>query len=56
MRDDKAYLNDILESIERIEKYAIKGRAAYDADELLQIGTFTTSKLLVRRLGRSATA
>ncbi len=36
MRNDKAYINDILEAICRIEKYAAKGRAAYDAEELIQ--------------------
>lgn len=36
MRDDKGFLEDILESIRRIEKYAAKGRAAFDADELIQ--------------------
>ena len=36
MRDDRSRLLDILEAISRIERYAAKGRAAFDADELLQ--------------------
>lgn len=36
MRDDRAYLEDILEAIERIERYADRGRAAFVADELVQ--------------------
>jgi uncharacterized protein with HEPN domain len=36
MRDDRARLLDILEAIERIEKYAANGRAGFDEDELIQ--------------------
>jgi uncharacterized protein with HEPN domain len=36
MRDDRERLLDILDAIEKIEKYAAKGREAYDSDELLQ--------------------
>lgn len=36
MRDDRARLSDVLEAIERIERYAERGRAAFDAEELLQ--------------------
>jgi uncharacterized protein with HEPN domain len=36
MRDDRAYLEDILEAIERIERYADRGREVFDADELIQ--------------------
>ena len=36
MRDDRERLRDILEAIERIEKYALLGRAKFDADELIQ--------------------
>jgi len=36
MRDDRAYLVDILEAIGRIEKYAAKGRSAFESDELIQ--------------------
>ena len=36
MRDDRERLLDILESVELIEKYAAKGRAAFEQDELIQ--------------------
>jgi uncharacterized protein with HEPN domain len=36
MRDESERLQDILEAIERIEKYAARGRAAFDEDELIQ--------------------
>jgi uncharacterized protein with HEPN domain len=36
MRDDRERLQDILESVELIEKYAAKGRAAFEQDELIQ--------------------
>lgn len=37
MRDDRERLKDILEAIELIEKYAAKGRATFEQDELIQI-------------------
>ena len=36
MRSDRERLLDILEAIERIEKYASKGKAAFLQDELIQ--------------------
>lgn len=36
MRRDRQRLEDILEAIERIEKYATAGRAAFDREELVQ--------------------
>lgn len=36
MRDDRERLRDILEAIERIEKYAVRGRAALESEDLLQ--------------------
>lgn len=36
MRDESERLRDILEAIERVEKYAARGRAAFDEDELVQ--------------------
>ncbi len=36
MRDDKERLLDILEAIDRIEKYAIQGRQAFEQSELIQ--------------------
>jgi uncharacterized protein with HEPN domain len=37
LRRDRQRLEDILEAIERIEKYASGGRATFDRDELVQI-------------------
>ncbi len=36
MRSDRERLLDILEAIERIEKYAARGRNAFEEDELVQ--------------------
>ncbi|OGW89400.1 MAG: nucleotidyltransferase [Omnitrophica bacterium RIFCSPLOWO2_01_FULL_50_24] len=36
MRDDRERLQDILEAIERIERYSAKGRKAFESDELVQ--------------------
>jgi len=37
MRDDRERLLDILEAIERIEKYTAAGQATFEQDELVQI-------------------
>lgn len=37
MRDDGERLRDILEAIERIDRYARRGRKAFEDEELLQI-------------------
>lgn len=36
MRGDRHRLQDILEAIERVERYTDRGRKAFDADELIQ--------------------
>ena len=36
MRDDATRIQDALEAIDRIEKYARKGRSAFEEDELIQ--------------------
>ena len=36
MRDDRERLLDIQEAIERIEKYSVRGRVAFEQDELIQ--------------------
>ncbi|MFZ5879551.1 MAG: DUF86 domain-containing protein [Chloroflexota bacterium] len=36
MRGERERLLDILEAIERIEKYAAEGKAAFETDELIQ--------------------
>ena len=37
MRDDRERLRDILEAVERIEKYAAKGRESFERNELIQV-------------------
>ena len=36
MRSDEERLQDILEAITRIQRYAVQGRLAFDQDELIQ--------------------
>ena len=36
MRDERERLRDILEAIDRIEKYAVRGRTALESEDLLQ--------------------
>lgn len=36
MRSDRERLLDVVEAIERIERYAARGRAAFEQDELIQ--------------------
>jgi uncharacterized protein with HEPN domain len=36
VRDDRERLQDVLEAIERIERYTAQGRAAFYEDELIQ--------------------
>jgi len=36
MRDDRERLLDIQQAIERIERYAVRGRTAFERDELIQ--------------------
>ena len=36
MRDDRAKLQDIIEAAESVEKYAARGRIAFEEDELIQ--------------------
>lgn len=40
MRDPKERLRDILDAIARIERYAARGREAFEQDELIQVWTF----------------
>ena len=45
MRSDLEKLLDILEAIERIERYAVQGRSAFEQNELIQ--TWFTQNLQV---------
>jgi uncharacterized protein with HEPN domain len=40
MRDPKERLRDILDAIARIERYASRGREAFEHDELIQVWIF----------------
>lgn len=44
MRDDRERLLDILEAIERIDRYAVCGREAFEHDELIQNWITTSSR------------
>ena len=44
MRSDREKLLDILEAIERIERYAVQGREAFEQNELIQTWFTQTSK------------
>ena len=39
MREDRAWLLEILEALEKIEKYAAKGERAFRDEELIQVWT-----------------
>jgi uncharacterized protein with HEPN domain len=36
LRDDRERLTDILEAIDRAQRYAVRGRPAFERDELIQ--------------------
>ncbi len=55
MRDPKERLADILEAIARIERYAARGRAAFEQDELIQVWIVHHPQIIgeaAARLGR----
>jgi len=52
MRDTHERLHDIQEAIERIERYTVQGRTAFDDDELIQ--TWVVHHLQI--IGEAATA
>ena len=59
MRDDRERLRDILEAIERIEKYASRGRLVFDEDELIQTWVVHHLQIIgeaVRALGAETTS
>ncbi|XGV95658.1 MAG: DUF86 domain-containing protein [Leptolyngbya sp. BL-A-14] len=55
MRDDREKLQDILEAIERIERYAIRGRQAFEQDELIQ-GWFVQNLQVIGEAARALSA
>jgi len=44
MRDDTQLLLDIVEAIDRIERYSSRGRGAFESDELFKTGLSTIFK------------
>ena len=52
MRDDRQRLQDIVEAIERIQKYASRGRAAFDSDELIQNWVVSHLQIIGELAGR----
>ena len=43
MRDPRERLRDILDAIAKIERYAARGREAFEQDELIQLGLVSHS-------------
>ncbi|HIK24042.1 MAG TPA: DUF86 domain-containing protein [Thermosynechococcus sp. M3746_W2019_013] len=55
MRDPKERLRDILDAIARIERYASRGREAFEHDELIQVWIFHHIQIIgeaAAKLGR----
>lgn len=52
MRDDREKLQDTLEAIERIDRYAVQGRQAFEQDELIQTW-FTQNLQIIGEASRS---
>lgn len=50
MRKTEERLKDILQAIEAIERYAVRGRDAFDTEELFRYGYYIIYKLLERLL------
>jgi len=46
MRNPKERLLDILDAITKIERYAARGREAFERDELIQVWILHTFRLL----------
>ena len=53
MRDPKERLRDILEAIASIERYAARGRQAFESDELIQCVIFRLSVKQLTRFPRN---
>lgn len=52
MRDDREKLQDMLEAIERIDRYAVQGRQAFEQNELIQTW-FTQNPQIIGEASRS---
>ena len=52
MREDRAYLEDILEAVERIEHYTERGHDAFVADELIQVWVVHHLQIIGEAVGK----
>jgi uncharacterized protein with HEPN domain len=52
MRDPKERLRDILEAIGNIERYAARGRPAFERDELIQVWVFHHIQIIGEAAGQ----
>ena len=52
MKDDREKPQDILEAIERIDRYAVQGRQAFEQNELIQTW-FTQNLQIIGEASRS---
>ena len=52
MRLDKEWLQDIIDAIHKIERYAAKGRNVFDEDELIQTWIIHHIQLIGEAAGR----
>lgn len=55
MRDDREKLQDILEAIDRINRYAVQGRQEFERNELIQFW-FTQNLQIIGEAARSLSA
>ena len=46
MRDPRERLRDIIDAVSRIERYAVRGRTAFEGDELIQVWTLHHLQLI----------
>jgi uncharacterized protein with HEPN domain len=52
MRDDREKLQDLLDAIDRIDRYAVQGRQAFEQNELIQTW-FTQNLQIIGEAARS---
>lgn len=56
MRDDRGRLLDILDAIDRIDAYSLRGRNAFDRDELVQTWMIHHLQIIGEAAGRLSDA
>ena len=52
MRVDQEWLQDIFEAIEKVEKYAARGREAFEQEELVQVWVIHHLQIIGEAAGR----